>query len=337
MIEKRILMAMIFTVLSAGAAAAQVEDIEPLHTEGIEQAVAAASPNCSAGVVYDDGTFNDGYSFGDGDPGDATMAMKLDLPSGSTGLDQVCVCFSRAATGPTSMGFQIVVYDDNGAGGSPGSLLGTVNATATNLTTGPKFYGVNLLGSGINLPDTSVYVGARFPGGPNFFLCGDRTDTTPQRQNFGSINQGASWSNMNAIFPAAPPRALGIRADPVFAASTCVPSATAMCLNGNRFRVEASFRTASAPAAPAQAVELTDDTGYFWFFASTNVEVVVKVLNACTFPGSPRYWVFAAGLTNVEVVIRVTDTQTGIQKVYINPLNQPFPPLQDTGAFATCP
>ncbi|HET9229298.1 MAG TPA: hypothetical protein VFR31_21645 [Thermoanaerobaculia bacterium] len=335
--EKRILAYMVLVVLSAGASA-QVDDFEPLHTADLDQAVAAASPNCSAGVVYDDGSFTDGYSLGDGDPGDATMVMKLDLPAGSTGLDQVCVCFSRSSTGPTSMPFQIVVYNDNGGGGVPGTLLGTVNATATGLTTGPAFYGVSLIGSGISLPDTGVYVGARFPGGPDFFLCGDRSGTTPQRTNFGSGNQGASWTNMGTLFPAAPPRALGIRADSIFGASSCVPSATAMCLNNNRFRVEASFRTASSPSpSPAQVVKLTDDTGYFWFFASTNVEVVVKVLNACTFPGSPRYWVFAAGLTNVEVILRVTDTQTGIQKSYINPLNQPFPPLQDTGAFATCP
>ena len=326
--EKRILAYMILMVLSAGAWAQG-----PLHTD-LDQAVAAASPNCSTGVVYDDGSFTDGYSVGDGDPGDATMVMKLDLPAGATGLDQVCVCFSRSATGPASMPFEIVVYNDNGGGGTPGTLLGTVNATATNLSTGPQFYGVS---TGISVPDTSVFVGARFPGGPDFFLCGDRSGTTPQRTNYGSINQGASWTNMGSIFPSAPPRALGIRADPIFAGSACVPSATAMCLNDNRFRVEASFRTPTSASAPAQVVKLTDDTGYFWFFASTNVEVVVKVLNACTFPGSPRYWVFAAGLTNVEVILRVTDTQTGIQKSYVNPLNQPFPPLQDTGAFATCP
>lgn len=336
MIQKRVLTFLILALLSIGVQA-QMEEAEALHVGGIEQAVAAASPNCSAGVVYDDGEFTDGYSLGDGDPGDSSMVMKLDLPAGSTGLEQVCVCFSRSDTAAPSLNFQIVVYNDNGASGSPGTLLGVVNATATNMTVAPKLYSVNLTGSGISLPDTGVYVGVRWPGGPDYFLCGDRSGTTPQRSNFGSGNQGASWTNMSAIFPTAPPRALGIRADPLFAAAPCVPSATAMCLNNNRFRVEASFRTATAPAAQAKAVKLTDDTGYLWFFASTNVEVVVKVLNACTFPGSPRYWVFAAGLTNVEVVLRVTDTATGIQKTYVNPLNQPFPPLQDTGAFATCP
>jgi hypothetical protein len=67
------------------------------------------------------------------------------------------------------------------------------------------------------------------------------------------------------------------------------------------------------------------------------VEAVVKVLDACSFPGAPRFWVFAAGLTNVEVVLTVTDTATGAVKTYTNPLNRAFQPVQDTAAFATCP
>lgn len=63
--------------------------------------------------------------------------------------------------------------------------------------------------------------------------------------------------------------------------------------------------------------------------------MVIKVLNACSF--SAHQWVFAGGLTNVEVTTTVTDTQTGAQRFDVNPLNQPFQPLQDTAAFSTCP
>jgi len=59
------------------------------------------------------------------------------------------------------------------------------------------------------------------------------------------------------------------------------------------------------------------------------------VLNTCSF--SNRFWVFAGGLTNVEVTMTVTDTRTGIPKVYMNPQGTPFRPIQDTEAFATCP
>lgn len=114
----------------------------------------------------------------------------------------------------------------------------------------------------------------------------------------------------------------------------CVATSTAMCLNNDRFKVEATYQTGSGQSGQAQVVRLTSDTGYLWFFSSTNVEVVVKVLNACGING---YWVFAGGLTDVRVTLTVTDTKSGAIKTYTNPLGTPFAPIQDTSAFSTCP
>jgi hypothetical protein len=118
------------------------------------------------------------------------------------------------------------------------------------------------------------------------------------------------------------------------AATTCVPDANTLCLNNNRFRVTATYRTATLNGN-AMAVKLTDDTGYLWFFNSANVETVLKVINGCAVGG--HYWFFAGGLTNVFVQMTVTDTTTGFTRVYTNPLNQPFEPIQDTSAFPNCP
>ena len=63
--------------------------------------------------------------------------------------------------------------------------------------------------------------------------------------------------------------------------------------------------------------------------------MVVKVLNGCGL--NQRYWVFAGGLTNVKVTLTVTDMSNNTVKVYTNPINTPFQPIQDTAAFATCP
>src|SRR6185295_3317937 len=161
--------------------AAQVS--APHHLSVPPESVKTASPQCSAGVVYDDGIFADFYSIGNGDPDDATLVMKFDLPAGTTALDQVCACFARLnASSPSSMSFEVVAYDDNGAGGQPGTFLGSVNATGSSIPIAgsSQFYSVNLSGSGITLPDTSVYVGVRWPGG-DILLCGDRSATTTQR------------------------------------------------------------------------------------------------------------------------------------------------------------
>jgi hypothetical protein len=108
---------------------------------------------------------------------------------------------------------------------------------------------------------------------------------------------------------------------------------TTVCLAGGRFAVTAAWETAQG-SGQGHAVALTADTAYFWFFAATNVELVVKVLAACTV--NQRYWVFAGGLTDVGVALEVTDTATGAVRRYFNAQSQPYQPLQDTTAFAGC-
>lgn len=121
------------------------------------------------------------------------------------------------------------------------------------------------------------------------------------------------------------------------APGACTANATTLCLNNNRFQVQATFATPQGQTGNATAVPETTDTGLFWFFSANNIEAIVKVVNACSFAGGPRYWVFAGGLTNVQVVLTVTDTQTGTVRTYTNPQGTAFAPIQDTNAFATCP
>lgn len=115
----------------------------------------------------------------------------------------------------------------------------------------------------------------------------------------------------------------------------CAADAVTLCLSSGRFKVQTHWTTAEGGSGDGQAIALSPDTGYFWFFNSSNVEMIVKVLNACSF--ASRVWVFAGGLTNVQVDLTVTDTQTGTVKTYHNPQNTAFLPIQDTNAFATCP
>ena len=127
-------------------------------------------------------------------------------------------------------------------------------------------------------------------------------------------------------------RALGAVTPPPAA---CVPDATTLCLNDDRFRVEVTWRDFVGATGFGQGAELTSDTGTFWFFDPANVELVVKVLDACVDPFN-RFWVFAGGLTDVEVGLTVTDTVTGEVRAYDNALGTAFQPIRDTDAFASC-
>ena len=115
----------------------------------------------------------------------------------------------------------------------------------------------------------------------------------------------------------------------------CVSNATTLCLNKSRFKVQTQWTTSDLRTGAGQAIGLTGETGYFWFFSPNNVEMILKVVDGCVFNSS--YWVFTGGMTNVNVVTTITDTQTGAVKTYTSAQGIAFQPVQDTVAFATCP
>jgi hypothetical protein len=116
--------------------------------------------------------------------------------------------------------------------------------------------------------------------------------------------------------------------------SPCHATDTSLCLHGGRFRIEARWRDTQGNTGVGHGVSLTGDSGYFWFFSESNVEVLLKALDGCGVDG--KFWVFAGGLTNVQLTISVTDTATGQVKEYSNPESTPFEAILDTGAFDTC-
>jgi trimeric autotransporter adhesin len=123
---------------------------------------------------------------------------------------------------------------------------------------------------------------------------------------------------------------LGAASRSTVAAGICEPSPTRLCLNGDRFAVEATWKDFQGNAGVGKAVELTADTGYFWFFNQENVEVVLKVLNGL--PVNGYHWVFYGALSSVEYTLTVTDTMTGAVKTYKNPSGS-MASVADTGAF----
>ncbi len=114
----------------------------------------------------------------------------------------------------------------------------------------------------------------------------------------------------------------------------CINGGNNLCLQNARFKLEAAWSSPNAGSGMGFATPLTNDSGYFWFFDPSNVELTVKVLDGCGL--NNRYWVFLSGLTNVGVTLKVTDLETGAVKVYVNPVNQTFKTVTDTSAFA-CP
>jgi len=113
--------------------------------------------------------------------------------------------------------------------------------------------------------------------------------------------------------------------------STCIPGGLQLCLGSNgRFALEADWQTPDGNQGPAMPAPLADDTGGFWFFSASNMELLAKVLDGRAVNGN--FWVLWGGMTNVGVTLRVTDTLRGSTRTYTNPVGS-FPSMADVNAF----
>ncbi|MEM8963116.1 MAG: hypothetical protein AAGD38_16650, partial [Acidobacteriota bacterium] len=114
------------------------------------------------------------------------------------------------------------------------------------------------------------------------------------------------------------------------------PGQPSVYLRGDRFRVSATFvDPADGSTVRALGKALTDDSSVFTFFDDANVELLVKVLDACAI--NDQNWVFSSGLTNTAVDILVEDLETGATQTYSSPGGAPFEPIFDLAAFDACP
>ncbi len=114
----------------------------------------------------------------------------------------------------------------------------------------------------------------------------------------------------------------------------CVEDEQTLCLNEGRFAVRVDWRKPDGEEGVGTTLPQTADTGMFYFFRESNIELILKVLDGRNTNG--HFWVFYGALSNVEYTITVTDTVDGREKVYTNPSGA-FASVGDTQAFPTPP
>lgn len=298
-------------VLSAGTAAAEPAD-----------------PSCAGGLVLDDGSFENAYTLLPAAQG--RMAMLFEPPAGAL-LSRVCLCWIRSGADDT-LSFDLVFYAADGPGGEPGTPLASVPAVAAAVPTTPPggFYGYELGAAAVEVPEGGLYVGAGWSSAaePGFFLCADQ-DGHALHPGYLSVDGGATWRDIAFDQPGY--RALGVRAE----LAGCVPGPETLCLGDGRFEARLTWRTRNGRTGPGKAVPVgSTSSGLFYFFREANWEMLLKVLPGCAVNG--HHWVLFAAVTNVELNLTVTDTQTHLTRTYRNPQGQPADTVADLTAFP-CP
>ncbi|MBV8199670.1 MAG: hypothetical protein JOZ15_03505 [Acidobacteria bacterium] len=114
-------------------------------------------------------------------------------------------------------------------------------------------------------------------------------------------------------------------------ASPCQGAGGVLCLAGGRFAAQVAWSTPDGVAGSGSVAPETAGSGGFWFFAPDSTELGVKIVDGR--PVNGHFWVFAAGLSDVAYTLTLTDTVTGVRRVYVNPQGR-LASFADTGAFA---
>ncbi|MXV99908.1 MAG: hypothetical protein F4X59_13195 [Holophagales bacterium] len=116
------------------------------------------------------------------------------------------------------------------------------------------------------------------------------------------------------------------------------PDSSKVCLHDGRFSATAEYQDPrTAEWKPAAANSLTRDTGYYTFLQPGNVEIFLKVLDACATNG--RYWVYMGGATDLAVRVKVEhqpEAEGEVRGRDYETSRGPFVAVRDNRAFA-CP
>lgn len=306
---------------------------------GGPSSLAAGAANCTDGIVHDNG-FEATFSASEAP---LVAAMRFE-PASPSLLERVCICWQLLDSNPSAnqASFDIVVLDDDGPGGEPGTVLGSQRVEASGITAEGSFYNFDV--SGLGIPsDGAVFVAidSMPANGPALCADFDGPGTSPIFVN--TSLEDPFWTNLSDLgFPL---RAIGIRAtfEPQETEPTepCTPGPTTLCIDDEpgdgRFQVEVDFETVQGGGASGQgqAIPLSsldvNRGGLFWFFAADNPEMLIKVINACAVNG--HYWVFYSATTNVGLNVRVLDTTTGRLFINTNPDQTAAAPVQNVTAF----
>jgi plastocyanin len=278
-------------------------------------------------------------SWGDKDHANKTFTVPVINNTSTEPIETVLLALSSPAGGATldaahTSATLSIQDDDPGSGGGP--VAAPTNLTATAASTSE----IDLAWSDNSNNETGFSIERRAVGGTYQVVA--TTGTNVHTAAVTGLDPAAfSLFRVRAIgttgITANSPYSTEAAAATLADIGACVPGTNALCLTGGRFKASVDWHT-STDTGPGFAIPLpaAPQSGLFYFFDPTNIEMLIKVLNACV-PPFNHYWVFFAATTNVEFAVVVADTQTGKTVAYFNPLNRSAPPVQDVNAFATCP
>jgi len=117
----------------------------------------------------------------------------------------------------------------------------------------------------------------------------------------------------------------GIAAGATDGATTPCDDTSALCLDGGRFE-------ATVDGRPRMALPEAPRSGLFSLSRSAEPQLLITMLDGCDVNG--HRWLYLATVADVELTVKVRDTQTGRTWVRFNPAGTVPAPVRDVEAFS---
>lgn len=165
---------------------------------------ALGANDCAGGEIYDDGGAENGYSGNAGLISTFEGVMQFTPSSYPATYDTVCLGLVSLAG--ANLDFEVEVRDDDGAGGTPGTLLGTLPTSVATIPGGLPcgWFQFDISSLNLNIASGSVFIGVRWNPMlfPSRFICADESVATPLHPGFVDFNNPTMWQTTQSVFPA---------------------------------------------------------------------------------------------------------------------------------------
>jgi subtilisin family serine protease len=281
-----------------------------------------ASQMAAAGIALFAASGNDGFGNGVGVPACLSNVVSVgavyagNVGPRAYGPPASCTDSSTAAD-------QITCYSNSG---TPLAILAPSDCAMT-----------AQLGGGFVSCFNGTSAATPYAAGVAALILSLRPAVTPGQLQQALMTTGRALTDVNGITRDRIDALAAYQALAGVATGACVRDAATACLVNGRFEVKVDYQSASSGSGSAQVMAFggqrteNDQSVFWWFFAPTNFEMGVKVLDACVV--NQRFWVFISGLTDQGWTVHVRDSQTGAAKAYSNPLGHLSTTFADISAL----
>jgi hypothetical protein len=154
-------------------------------------------PQCEGGIVHDDGTPENGYSWAVDIVYDGIIVERFTPDEYPARITQVCIAWTQTGDDPT-FNYDLVIYNDDGPDGGPGTLLASIPVTASGVPfwTAFAFYDYNVEALNLVVNSGSFYAGARWNPTDEqyFYILADESATTPLQNSYGYNDYLDLWA-----------------------------------------------------------------------------------------------------------------------------------------------